>query len=523
MSLRITFALALAATAASAAPFRPADLEQVHHLHQLTWSADGQTLAFTATPAESLATLLGSRPWVVQPGRPALALPRNSAADHSPSFAPDGRHLVLLSRDARDRDQPWILALDSRTYRPLTVLPQGVRAGPWWSPAGDRIAMVASTPDAASHLVLVTPDHPGQRRLRFSPDVRAAAWSPDGATLAVVAARPEGGLGICRIDPEETHQRWLPLDAPWPEVPRWSPEGTHLLARRAAGTGSELLAWDVSGGTAEVLSLVLGDRAHGAGDWIDRETVVLPVEREGRRHLGAIDRTADGLRFRWLTTQLESVATHPTPGGVAARHGPEGGVAYVRSTPRTPEEVMLWDPRLERPRRLTLVHRGLLEKGLSSVEAATVETEAGPVSVLFTHPSDPDRQPPYPVLWIPEPAGRSPSARFDPLAQVAAGNYVLVVRTPTHPDLGAQWQRMDALLTILRANNLADANPLRVVGPTATLDALWTARNGSSQQTDQNRYTGRMPDHWLRLDGPPSPGIPDRSSLGKLDSWLQKP
>jgi len=247
------------------------------------------------------------------------------------------------------------------------------------------------------------------------------------------------------------------------------------------------------------------------------------VVREGRRNLAALDQTPEGLRLRWLTGQLESAGALDRPGRVAARPGPQGGIAYVRSTPRTPDEVMLWDPALTRPRRLTLLHRDLLERGLSSVEAARVPTTAGEIPVLFTHPSDPARTPPYPALWLPEPPGREPGAGFDPLAQVAAGNYVLAVRTPTLPDPVAQWRRMDALLTVLRANNLVDASPMRVVGPTATLEALWAARNRNSQSTDQNRYNGRMPDHWLRLDGTTSPGFPDRSSLGKLDSWLQKP
>jgi dipeptidyl aminopeptidase/acylaminoacyl peptidase len=113
-----------------------------------------------------------------------------------PQISPDGRSIVVVVSRANleeDRYDGELTLVDiaSGTLRPLTSDRRGV-GQPRWSPAGDRLAFIATDGSGrdAHPQVFVLPMSGGEaRRLTSVPTgVQQFSWSPDGATIAFAAA-----------------------------------------------------------------------------------------------------------------------------------------------------------------------------------------------------------------------------------------------------------------------------------------------------------------------------------------------
>lgn len=158
--------------------------EPFDELHLLSWSPDGQRLAFVADGALQLVTPDGSDPR------------RITSEDSAPGhvvWAPDGQRIAFLGVErayvatASGDDQP----------RAVTPPPQADLTEIAWSPDGRQLAVAAAggVGEQGSGLYRVEVQG-GDAIMLADPrdDVTRPAWSPDGQLLAFEATEQAGGL-----------------------------------------------------------------------------------------------------------------------------------------------------------------------------------------------------------------------------------------------------------------------------------------------------------------------------------------
>jgi TolB protein len=102
--------------------------------------------------------------------------------DVSPSFAPDGEHLVFTS----DRSgSPQLYLTDIRGRPPIRLTYEGkYNTSPAWSPRHDVIAFVGRSDADILHIYTIRADGRGLRRLTEGErSHESPTWAPDGRFL----------------------------------------------------------------------------------------------------------------------------------------------------------------------------------------------------------------------------------------------------------------------------------------------------------------------------------------------------
>jgi CubicO group peptidase (beta-lactamase class C family) len=144
-------------------------------------------------------------------------------ADESPSWSPDGTHLVWVHRDD-DRSDLLIGTLDGSRPEHLTHDP-ALETSPRWSPDGTRIAFTSNR-DGDDEIYAV--DRDGTNLVQITdddPDDSSPAWSPDGSTIAYTNGT-DGQVHL--ISPDGTHDRALTEGAVGRLQSAWSPDGERI-------------------------------------------------------------------------------------------------------------------------------------------------------------------------------------------------------------------------------------------------------------------------------------------------------
>ena len=188
------------------------------------WSADGRCLAAREEYHEqSMSTADASL--VVQRGkRQVFSLSICDCTEGRPSWAPDGRRLVIPDYLDEGYSALVIEGVGSSTKVGLTS-GRFFDEMPAWSPDGTRIAF-ARLQAGTMTLRVIRPGHRGVKRL-----TRAAAgnpsWSPDGRRLVF-----ESNRGIAVINADGSELRYLTRSKRDGE-PAWSPDGRTIAFVRS--------------------------------------------------------------------------------------------------------------------------------------------------------------------------------------------------------------------------------------------------------------------------------------------------
>lgn len=262
--------LALLPTAGSAAPSAPREL------------------AFVRGEADSTEIYV-----VREDGRGLRRLTRNSAADYSPIWSPDGRRILFASNRDGD-DELFVMDALGKNVRQLTrnkaadLTPQWSPDGRWIAFASDRARpgepeiWVMRADGGGARRLVASAAHPWQDR-QYSP-----TWSPDGRrivfTMAASAENPElyavgaDGRGLRRLT-----RTGGTLDDPADDtMPDWSADGrTIVFVSNRGKTTSDLWTMRADGsGQRPLLRRPRSDDWHprlsASGDAVTFTEHVLP-------------------------------------------------------------------------------------------------------------------------------------------------------------------------------------------------------------------------------------------------------
>jgi len=206
------------------------DRTRTNFVRLMAWSPDGRTIRFTRDLRLWEIASDGSNP------HPLLPAWRPSAGQCCGRWTPDGRFFIFLSFEPRavagTARGAQLFLLDERR----TILgrsnrePVQLTAGPigWDRPIVSKDGKMIFARGIVLHGQLTRYDIRSQQFQPFLGGIAAewVAFSPDGNSVAYVTF-PEGILWKAKRDGSEPVQL---TDKPWyPQLPRWSPDGSQIL------------------------------------------------------------------------------------------------------------------------------------------------------------------------------------------------------------------------------------------------------------------------------------------------------
>jgi TolB protein len=203
---------------------------------QPAWSPDGRRIAWATRNGIRIAQ---------SDGRGVVKL-TDDGRDRDPAWSPDGTRIVFAS--SRDGDlEIYVQPVGGGDLRQLTD--NDIEdAHPSWSAAADKIAF-ASNRAGSRDIWTMDPngENLGQLTLQGGDD-DAPAWSPDGSMIAFASDREGDTPLIYVMNADGTQIARLTTGADEEHDPAWSPDGRYIAfsGHLTAGTGAAIVIVDVA-------------------------------------------------------------------------------------------------------------------------------------------------------------------------------------------------------------------------------------------------------------------------------------
>lgn len=202
---------------------------------QPAWSPDGSRIAWATENGIRIAQA---------DGRGVVQL-TDDRRDRDPAWSPDGASIVFASN--RDGDfEIYELPAAGGDLRQLTDN-DAEDTHPSWSAAAGAIAF-ASDRSGTSDIWTMDPSGGGVRQLTTGGGADdAPAWSPDGSRLAFTSDRDGGTAFVYLMNADGSGLERLLTAGDGEHDPAWSPDGRYIaLAKPQPGTGAAIYIVDVA-------------------------------------------------------------------------------------------------------------------------------------------------------------------------------------------------------------------------------------------------------------------------------------
>ena len=188
-----------------------------------------------------------------------------------PTPSPNGDRIVFASGAAGDRglrvvpSTGGVAASLCRGFCPLFRFSDIA-----WSPSGERVAFVATTPGSGGHLpqiYTVTVGESDYTQLTWTRAIESdPAWSPDGERIAFASSR-SGDTELWVMNSDGSEQRQLTVRPGRDLMPAWSPDGRWLTFSRHIDRSWDLAIISSDGGDASPLTRLDGTESRPI--WLD--------------------------------------------------------------------------------------------------------------------------------------------------------------------------------------------------------------------------------------------------------------
>ena len=262
--------------------------------HSPSWSPDGNRIAFVSDRDGHVHPIRG-RPtsdiYVMDAdGGNQHNLTNDPLHDWSPSWSPEGKHIVFSSDRDNDRGhniEIYVMNADGTNQRRLTNnLTED--EDPSWSPDGERIAFSARREGHVVHNLDITyeiyvMDVDGQNEQRLTDNRNndwQPVWSSDGNRIAFEADRKGDFVNwdIYVMDADGGNQQKLTNHRGWDSSPSWSPDGKRIAFNSERDGNYEIYVMDADGGNLQNLTNNPGGDSGPA--WLNSPFSVTPTGKK---------------------------------------------------------------------------------------------------------------------------------------------------------------------------------------------------------------------------------------------------